>query len=425
MRRTGRDLLGPFAARLLTYPITIGCSLVTATLLIRGASVEDYAGYTLIASILPILAFLDLGYGGAVTNWSAEYSNQPDRETRIVLQGRIGHALRATMVPTLIVLTLSLTSSIWAVATNAFWLHMPIAILSLVLAIYSLNIPFSIISKVLIGTGRTSTWIFVQIAQPLTALAIVGMAVWLGFSALIPVAPALSLLAMCLAGAYFGMKSAEMVPRDVGRAFVGPKLRGENLFASAWPMMIILIANPLALSSDRLILTWLGDTSNVASYSLASQLFSPALALLSATGLSLWPHFAKRRFEGHATGPWTMMLVFGSAALVGSVVLYFVSPWLADYVGGSRIELPAALILCLASSFIVQSAQLPIGMYMMHGSGPKIQAMLLVLMFALKFLLSMAFIPFLGAGGPALGTAIAILVCQILPGAWLVARKVV
>lgn len=425
LRKTGQHLLGPFAARLLTYPITIGCSLVTAALLIRGASVEDYAGYTLIASLLPILAFLDLGYGGAVTNWSAEYSNQSESDARNILRSRLGHALRAAMVPTFLGLILALVSSVWALATGSYWLHIPIAVLSLVLAIYSLNIPFSIISKILIGTGRTSTWIFIQIAQPLTALGFIGAAVWLKFSALIPIAPALSLLVMCTIGAYFGLKSAEIAQKDIVGAVVGPKQRGENLFASAWPMMIILIANPLALSSDRLILTWLSDTTNVASYSLASQLFSPALALLSATGLSLWPHFAKKRFRGETTGPWPMMFAFASAAVLGSLVLFCLSPWLANLVGGDRIELSVSLILCLASSFIVQAAQLPIGMYMMHGSGPKIQALLLVLMFALKFVLSVAFIPSLGAGGPALGTAIAILVCQILPGAWLVARRVV
>lgn len=418
-----RQLLGPLATRLLTYPLTIGCSLLTAALLIQGASVDDYAGYTLVASVLPILAFLDLGYGGAATNWATEYANTPDAAARRLLQDRLWKALRAASVPTLLGLLVATFFSAWGAITEMRWLHIPVAVLSLTLVVYSLNIPFSIISKLLIGTGKTTLWIFIQAVQPLAALGFVAVAIWLKEYGLIPVAPAFSLLIMCLLGSYFGLRSVGIKMDQLKGVFRRP-LSTENVFSAAWPMLIILIANPLALSSDRLILSWLGTTTDVASYSLGSQLFAPALALLSAAGLSLWPHFARSRFRGDGTRPWSMVWVFSAAAAVGSAILTFLSPIVVQIISGDKIQLPIVLLLCLAISFMVQSAQLPLGMYMMYGSGPKVQAALLLTMFSVKFVLSLTFIPTVGAGGPALATAIAIFTCQIVPGGYLIARRV-
>ncbi len=418
-----RHLLGPLATRLFTYPLTIACSLVTAALLIQSASVEDYAGYTLVASILPILAFLDLGYGGAATNWATEYANTPDSTARTLLGSRLIRALKVAAIPTGLGLLAALGSSIWATVTDQKWLHIPIAVLSLTLAIYTLSVPFSIISKLLIGTGRTTHWILIQVIQPLVALGFVALAIGLDAKALIPAAPAVSLLVMCIVGAGFGLRAVSLsLVRLVKSRNEGT--RNEALFSAAWPMMIILIANPLALSSDRLLLSWYGQTSDVATYSLGAQLFSPALALLSATGLALWPHYAKKRFIGDQARPWTMVSVFALVAVVGSLLLILLSPWLAGMISGGKIELPVLLVVCLSCALIVQAAQLPMGMYMMHGSGPKFQAALLVVMFVVKFGLSLAWIPTFGPGGPALATAVAIAVCQLIPGAYLIARRI-
>ncbi|MEW9872760.1 oligosaccharide flippase family protein [Arthrobacter sp. HS15c] len=396
---------------------------MTAALLIQGASVEDYAGYTLVASILPILAFLDLGYGGAATNWATEYANTPEPTARLLLQGRLRRALGAAYVPTGVGLILAIASSIWAAMADMRWLHIPISVLSITFAVYVLSIPFAIISKLLIGTGRTTLWIIIQMIQPLVALSFVAITIWLRVTYMIPVAPAVSLLVMCIVGAKFGLASVR-IPLSGVLGNRDKRVNNEALFSSAWPMMIILIANPLALSSDRLLLSWFGNTDDVASYSLGAQLFSPALALLSATGLALWPHFAKKRFVGDDTRPWRMVFIFTMVAAIGSAALIALSPWLADLISGNKIQLALVLVICLASSLVVQSAQLPMGMYMMHGSGPKFQAALLVFMFVLKFFLSFVWIPTIGPGGPALATAVAITVCQLVPGAYLIARRV-
>jgi O-antigen/teichoic acid export membrane protein len=428
-----RYLAGPLAARLLTYPISIGCSLLTAGLLIQGGSVEDYAGYTLVASILPLLAFLDLGFGGAVTNWAAEYSNsgiasaslstRSRRPSRLRLRSRLAHSLRVTAIPMTLCSLLALVVLIWAVASDTFLLDIPGGILMVALVIYCLTIPFSILSKILIGTGHTSTWIVVQLIQPITALIAVAVAVTLREAAWAPVVPSIALLAMCLLGSIYGVKSARL-PFSVAlyRYPEGLK-KEEKLFSAAWPMMIILVANPLALSTDRLILSQVATTDDVASYSLAAQMFSPALALLSATGLSLWPIFAGRRFRGETSRPWGMAAGFGVTALVLSAVLYLLSPLFARLLAADKIELPTSLLLCLAASFVVQAIQLPLGMSMMQGQELRFQALLLVLMFIAKFALSFALVPVFGPGGPALATAISIFLCQVLPGTWLLLRK--
>ncbi|MDR6790957.1 O-antigen/teichoic acid export membrane protein [Pseudarthrobacter oxydans] len=375
------------------------------------------------ASILPILAFFDLGFGGAATNWATEYGNSPTAAMKAQLQRRLQRALVTAGLPVLCGILLSVFLASWGLRNDYKWLDIPIAVLSITLALYFLSVPSAIISKLLIGMGRSSTWIIIQVLQPLTALGFAALSIGLNRHELIPITPALSLLTMCSVGAYFGLRSIRTRLKDVMVSRSSTSVR-EPIFAAAWPMLIILIANPLALSSDRLLLSWFGSPSDVATYSLGAQLFAPALALLSTMGMSLWPHFAKKRFHGSNASPWPMTIIFTLAALVGSALLLALSPWLASVISGGQIILPLLLLLCLSASFVVQAAQLPIGMYMMHGSGPKFQAGLLVVMFMMKFVLSLLWIPLLGAGGPALATAASILFCQVAPGVYLVVRKI-
>ena len=74
--------------------------------------------------------------------------------------------------------------------------------------------------------------------------------------------------------------------------------QGERVFDTAWPMLIQMIALPLAMQSNRLILSHVSSVDELATYSLASQMFNPIFSVSIAASMALWPVFARARSRG-------------------------------------------------------------------------------------------------------------------------------
>ncbi|MDD9153905.1 oligosaccharide flippase family protein [Plantibacter flavus] len=418
-----RLIYGAVGARLITYPLTIGLGLATASILIQRGDVREYAAYTLVASLLPFAAFLDLGYGGAITNWTTKFlaTRDGDPSSRIQYVQNLKRALRVVSSIGAIVALLAIGLLFASVGSTASILDVPLPFFAASLLLVAANQPMSALVKVLIGAGKNALWTILQVVQPLFALCAVLILLASGLPAWVAVVPAAALVAMCTVGSLAALRSVRVSAQEIVRTPFDTAYRGKH-FADAWPMMIVLVASPLALSSDRILIGWHGSLTDVATYSLAAQLFTPALSLVSTAGMALWPHFAKLRHNGDHVRPWRMMLSFALSGLVICVMLIVFSPLLAEIISGGEIALETSLVVQFSIAFIIQAAQFPLGMYMMHGNGPRLQALLVSVMALIKIGLSILFIPFIGIGGPVLATGVAVLFCQLIPGAVMVKR---
>lgn len=419
-----RLIFGAVGARLITYPLTIGLGLATASILIQRGDIRDYAAYTLVASLLPFAAFLDLGYGGAITNWTTKFLATRDRDpsSRTQYVQNLRRALVVVSSIGAIAALLAVGVFVASMGSDASILDVPLPFFAASLLLVAINQPMSALVKILIGAGKNALWTILQVVQPLFALCAVLILLASGLPAWVAVVPAAALVAMCAVGSVAALRSVRVSAREIACTPFETAYRS-NHFADAWPMMIVLVASPLALSSDRILIGWHGTLNDVATYSLAAQLFTPALSLVSTAGMALWPHFAKLRHNGDYVRPWRMMLYFAASALVICGLLIACSPFLAEIISGGGVVLDTPLLIQFSVGFIVQAAQFPLGMYMMHGNGPRLQALLVSVMALTKIGLSIVFIPAFGIGGPVLATGIAVLFCQLIPGVVMVKRE--
>ena len=179
------------------------------------------------------------------------------------------------------------------------------------------------------------------------------------------------------------------------------------------------------MQSDRIILSNRSGLGEVANYSIVSTIQGPILALISAAGLSMWPHFSKERNSGESgRAAFTLALrLFFVTGLVASVALYVVGPYLVPLVTKGQASIDANLFASASLVVLVVSCQNPAGMFLTDSSGLAFQAKTVSLMAVVNVALSWVLAGKYGASGPYLGTAIAIAVCQLGPTIWVALKK--
>jgi O-antigen/teichoic acid export membrane protein len=226
--------------------------------------------------------------------------------------------------------------------------------------------------------------------------------------------------------------STYLAGRQIRPAFAGalrdaPRLRsvrGGKVFDIAWPMLIQMIALPIAMQTDRLILSHVSDVENLAQYNLASQMYLPVWQVVSSAGVALWPVFARARAGGSkaAVSPLRMSAVFGGAAAGICLLISLIAPWLAARASGGRIDLGVGLLISFSIFMIFQATKYPMGMYMTDARGLRYQALMIVLLLPVNLGLSWYLAVQIGAAGPVIGSAVGVFCCQVVAN-WVYVRR--
>jgi O-antigen/teichoic acid export membrane protein len=195
------------------------------------------------------------------------------------------------------------------------------------------------------------------------------------------------------------------------------------LASVAAPMLVILIVQPLALQSDRLILGWRAPTEALADYAMATQLYLPALAVLSTGAASMWPRFAQTVNDPGLTRQLfrkdSLFLLMIATAM--GIALIVAGPAICTVVSDGSIVPDRTLFGAFGILLLAQAVALPSAMMMTDGSGMLFQAAALTIMMLLKLSLTLT-IAGTSSAGPVLASAIAILTCQYAPSRIFVGR---
>ena len=199
-------------------------------------------------------------------------------------------------------------------------------------------------------------------------------------------------------------------------------VRGTRVFDVAWPMLIQMIALPLAMETDRLVLSHVAGAQALAEYNLAAQMFTPIWAVVNSAGFTLWPVFARARAQGTRATPAPMAMAFGGLAAVMVAVVALASPWLADVASGGAIALAPGLVVAFGALMVLQAIKYPFGMYLTDARGLRYQAAMIVAMLPVNLGLSWVLAVQWGAVGPVVGSIAGVLVFQVL-GVMLYVRR--
>lgn len=418
-----RSLGKSAAARILILPLTAVLGIVATRLIIDNYGEVAYVQYGLLVGLGALLPFADLGLSAVIMNavgGSADPRSDPELRRALLTCIRL-LCVSATCVVA-IALLLTVTDA-WTLLLGDGLLPGKGVVAGCCVALIGITLPFGIGQRILNGLGKNHiTILLMGLQSPLVLCTLLGLTLthtqaglWL---AVLPYSATflLSVVTVALAARWIHPTFGDAL-RDVPRV---PTVRGVKVSNTAWPMLVQMVAVPIAMQTDRIILIHFASESAVASYNLAAQMFMPIWMVASAAGLALWPLFARQRARGtpgtttdEGPSPRRLALLFAGIAAAGGICLSVLSPWLAQLASGGVIALTPFLVVAFTCLVTVQATKIPLGTFMTDAHGLQYQAKFIVLMLLVNLPLSCLLAARWGAPGPVIGSVVAVLLCEV------------
>ena len=404
--------------------VALGVSAVLGILITRiiitNFGTDVFAQYGLLVGLGALLPIGVLGVDAPIVNTVAVSDDVGnDRKLQSVLVSSIRVLLVAGAVLLAVVLLMSVFGLWDALLGDSLLVTSGAIAAALCMALWSLGMPFGIGAKVLAGLGKNYVTIAISGLQSPVVLLILMIALWVGADresgSYIPV---VSYAATLMIGVIATVIAAKMIRPALWKAFRGapfPKrFPGAKIIDQAWPMTVIMIALPVGIQTDRIILSHVSTSAQLAEYNLASQMYTPIFALVSAAGFTLWPRFAAARAKGQDESPMQLSVVFGCIAAVFCLGVSLISPWLANFASGGEVTFGIWLLVAFSAWMIIQAFQYPFGMYLTDRHGLRFQALMVTLMLPFNLAFSWFLAEQYGAVGPVIGSAIGVLCFQVI-----------
>ena len=292
-------------------------------------------------------------------------------------------------------------------------------------AVFGLALPIVVGQRILVGLKKTTTQVATQAILAPFIFVCVGTVVLFA----IPAGPYLAVfafLASALVSVICLIIAARHISPQIGRAIrevpFRKKYPGVYTLGLAWPMLVQIFALPVAMQTDRLLLSHLTHGNELAEYNLASQLYGIVLQTIFAAGVVLWPIYAKARAKSTIESPMKPTLYFVAGGLAMGGALALVSPWIVEFISGGKITLDFWLVAGFVLFVTLEAAKYPVGMYMTDKQGLKFQVIPILILVPVNLALSWWLVGIVGAGGPIIGSAITVAAFQVLPNFWYVRR---
>jgi O-antigen/teichoic acid export membrane protein len=419
--------VGPTAInKVLVMGLSGVLGLITSRLIIQNFGTDAYVQYGLLTTMPALLPFADLGIAAVVINaiaGSADPKNDP------MVKRTITTALRILSISALTIVTVAITITVigwWpAILGNGLISDGGPLVAGICLAIFGLALPLTIGQRILVGLRRNALQVATQtVVAPFMFLSIGALVLFA-----VPAGTELSIfsyIASALVSVICILIAARLLTPQVRSAIKEVPFRrrhpGVPAIGLAWPMLVQMIALPVAMQTDRLLLSHLTVGDELAQYNLASQLFGLVLQVIVAAGITLWPIYAKARSQSRVESPRRATLIFMGSGLLLAGLLALLSPYLAHFISNGAIVLDPWLVGGFVVFVGLQATKYPIGMYMTDKRGLTFQVLPILLMVPLNLGLSWWLIGIVGAGGPIIGSAISVLLCQVIPNLWYVSR---
>lgn len=418
--------VGPAAAmKIVVTGITGLIGIFTTRLIISRFGVDVYAQYGLLGTLPNLLPFADLGMAAVVLNAIASSADPTtDEQVKRTLTTTFRILLRSGLVIVVVAAILTVTGAWPYVLGRGGLLPGAELVPLLCMTVFAIGLPLAVGSRILIGLGRTTTQIAATgITGPFMIGSVFLLATLLpsagNYVAVISylAAAAVSTLCLWLASRALPGQVTGAIRKIPDRSYTG--VRAGHI---AGPMLAQMLVLPIAMQSDRLLLSHLTSGGELAQYNLGSQLFNIVVQTIAASGVALWPIFARARSRSEIVSPVRPTVLFGLIGLAAGLCIAVVSPWLVGFVTDGGLALDPWLIGGFVFFVTMEAAKYPAGMYLTDAKGLKFQVPPILVLVPLNIALSWWLTLQIGAGGPIIGSAIAVAVCQVIPNLWHVIR---
>jgi hypothetical protein len=408
-------------ARALTMSVALVCGVLTTRLILGDAGIQYYALYNLLVTLPSLLSFTDFGSGAVLVN-SVATSADVRRDNVVLGQlTSVGRILVGFSASTMVVNLVLLLSGGWTLLLGDAG-DRPFAAVGAFccVSIFCLGVPIGIWVRLMLGLRRNHVVILLQgLISPLTLLG-----VWTvtrandvdAFSFLAVSSFAASFLVSVIGLTITARKLSPLVGTARRHLFRPQRFPGARVMDVGWPMLAQLVTFPLAVSTQRYVLAHLGTEADVAQYGVVGQVFFALNGLVIAAGTALWPYFASKRHAGQLRhGPFRLSALFCASIACATGVLMAGGGPVFAFITNGRLQVSLVTVAAFGAMICSVAALYPLGMFIMDKPGIKFQVVPTLLMALVSVCLSLVLAPRLGAAGPPLGNAVAIVICQIVP----------
>lgn len=424
---TGSNELSPLSmvlrsslAKLGLTPVSGLAAFFGAGLTIRAVGEDAYGAISVYTAFIVMMPFLDFGMGAAIVDAISHDGVNPTtmnmvRSVRARLVGVAG-------VVVLVGIALSATDAWSTLLGSGTEATGSSARTGLIFTLcFAPSIPLAVSGRILLAIGRQPA------ALTSAALGSVAAAMLIWAFSIADAPPELYVAAvptgMCIGAAF----SAVIAGRYCRQLMAVETQRGSArrpVRRVALPMFVVMVCLPLALHSDRIILSHVSRSSSLNEYALMNQIYLPLYGVLTAGFNTLWPSFNRKRALGEplvALWQASMGFAVGAALLVAAGIALF-APYIAGIVSDGTIELPGMLLASTVALLIVQVLHYPSAMALMDSSSLRLQAGMSILVLILNVPLSLLLAHRYGSWGPVAASAVVMLSVQAIP-TMLVARR--
>lgn len=417
LARPRRMLSSPVRAgitRAILLPLTGAAALGTAHVELAALGPSLFGVLALLLAMTLLLPFADLGVGAAVTNAVAGANRHGDAHDVVTASFRLLLLVGGAVVAVAGMVALA---GGWTALTGISSQEAPRLDrdMFLVMLLFGLGLPFSLGGRILLGLDRYPLFLVLQASAAFVTLAIV---LWFRDSeTMLPflLAPFFAQTLFMLAGFFVGCRRLGLGGRASAAFRRSTHAARAEIRRVAAPMLVITLALPVALQTDRLVLSHVSTRDALTEYAIVAILFAPLWSVLTSAGMTLWPSFAGLRNATGAVAAYRKALRrFAAAGAVGAIALAVLGPLVAGLWAGST-GASTALWAAFGLLMLVQAAHLPAGMFLTQPSGLRFQAVCILAMCAVNLPLSLALAAAFGAPGPVLASTFAVFVFQFLP----------
>jgi O-antigen/teichoic acid export membrane protein len=175
---------------------------------------------------------------------------------------------------------------------------------------------------------------------------------------------------------------------------------------------------PLALQSDRLVISHRLDPRTLSDYTYAAQLYTPLWSVVSVAAASLWPIFATRASgEAGLRRSWlTSVRLLGLAGAGLAVAYLLLANVIIAFMSAGTAHAPLSLLVSFAALLVVQSLHVGTGMLLISPRQLRFQAACVLALVITNIPLSWVLAPVMGGSGPVVASAVTVTACQLVPG---------
>jgi O-antigen/teichoic acid export membrane protein len=422
-----RSVMKGMGARLLVVPVSAGLGVLNTRLIITHFGTDTYAQYGLLTSIGTMLPFADLGMSVALmTAIGASKNPRTDENARLIMITVLRVLAGSAVVLSVISIAIWLAGGWNTILGGGLTTPGGAGAATICLCLIGFTILLGFGQRILIGIHKNHfNVLIVGLQTPVMVLVLLAVThTGVTDGSYLAVAPYLVMLALNIWICWLAARwVAPLVGRSVRDALRLRTVRGGRVFNVAWPTLIQLVALPIGMQSDRIVLVHASTVTALTQYNLASQMFIPIWGVIIAGGIALWPIYARAQRHGEAyTSPLKLSVGFGVAAGLVALVVGLFAPYLAHLASGGKVHLPVLLIVSFVLFIAVQAMKLPIGYFLTDAKGLAFQAYMILIFLPVNLGLSILFAARLGAAGPIIGSTVGVLGCQVI-ATWIYVQR--